>query len=443
MLEEFMAFNGEKMPRFESKTPTYIWNIKLNKSLNKSIYATKYSKLNMESLKDFKEEEEEMTLAEKIYQRQLEEKERIEEKKRKIIKDLHTKKKRINLKKFLIRETGYEQKKQYNLEQKRFKELEEENKNFKDKPLLSSKTIEIIDSSKKKKKPIYLRTREILENRQKNLENLNIKLKKENKTNKLNKSMDQINNNNDNNIYIVNNEIKNKKMTKNQIMDYYQKQYDWKKKVNEKRAEEDLIKNENEEREYKSFFHPKISRGTKEIILAMNEAKENYLYQTIESNNNYYLTDTSPNPNYLNYDNDVFKRLYENKKIENLNKYTLLFQPTINKNKYKKVMPKYKDNIINNKKNKKRKSKKIKKKKEISVDFYKFIGNKKVDANNSKKESNLINEPWTNYLLKLKKNKSCDVSYKLNIRQSSAWNENDINIVPYKGESREIIKNFI
>ena len=442
MLEEFMAFNGEKMPRFESKTPTYIWNIKLNKSLNKSIYATKYSKMNMESLKDFKEEEEEMTLAEKIYQRQLEEKERIEEKKRKIIKDLHTKKKRINLKKFLTRETGYEQKKQYNLEQKRFKELEEENKNFKDKPLLSSKTIEIIDSSKKKKKPIYLRTREILENRQKNLENLNIKLKKENKTNKLNKSMDQINNN-DNNIYIVNNEIKNKKMTKNQIIDYYQKQYDWKQKVNEKRAEEDLIKNENEEREYKSFFHPKISRGTKEIILAMNEAKENYLYQTIESNNNYYLTDTSPNPNYLNYDNDVFKRLYENKKIENLNKYTLLFQPTINKNKYKKVMPKYKDNITNNKKNKKRKPKKIKKKKEISVEFYKFIGNKKVDANNSKKESNLIDEPWTNYLLKLKKNKSCDVSYKLNIRQSSAWNENDINIVPFKGESREIIKNFI
>ena len=440
MLEEFMAFNGEKMPRFERKIPSYKWNIKLNKSLNKSIYATKYSKLNMESLNDFNEEEEEMTLAEKIYQRQLEEKERLEEKKRKIIKDLH-KKKRINLKKFLTRETGYEQKKQYNLEQKRFKELEEENKNFKDKPLLSPKTIEIIDSSKKKKKPIYLRTREILENRQKNIENLNIKIKKENKTNKLNKSMDQINNDND--IYIVNNEIKDKKMTKNQIIDYYQKQYDWKKKVYEKRAEEDSIKNENEEKEYKLFFHPKISRGTREIIIAMNEAKENYLNQTTESNNNYYLTDTSPNPNYLNYDNDVFKRLYENKKIENLNKYALVFQPTINKNKYKKVKPKYKD-ILVNKKNKKRKSmKKIKKKKEISVDFYKFIGNKKVDANNSKKERNLINEPWTNYLLKLKKNKSCDVSYKLNIRQSSAWNENDINIVPYKGESREIIKNFI
>ena len=35
-------------------------------------------------------------------------------------------------------------------------------------------------------------------------------------------------------------------------------------------------------------------------------------------------------------------------------------------------------------------------------------------------------ESWTNHLLKLKKNKSCEISYKLNIRQSSAWNENDV-----------------
>ena len=435
MLEEFLSFKGEEMPPMDENPPKYIWNMKIERPLKSSAYS-KYSELNLESLN--KLEEEKMTLAEKVMKRQMEEKAKLEEKKQKILKELN-KKKRINITKFLTREAGYEQKKMYNLEQKRFKELEQENKNFKEKPNISMKTIEICNNSKKKKKPIYLRTKEILEKKKKNIENLNIKIKKENK---LNKSMDEINNNN-NKEYIENNEIKNKKMTKNQIMDYYQKQYDWKKKVNEKRAEEDLIKNENEEREYKSFFHPKISRGTKEIILAMNEAKENYLYQTIESNNNYYLTDTSPNPNYLNYDNDVFKRLYENRKIENLNKYTLLFQPTINKNKYKKVMPKYKDNITNNKKNKKRKPKKIKKKKEISVEFYKFIGNKKVDANNSKKESNLINEPWTNYLLKLKKNKSCDVSYKLNIRQSSAWNENDINIVPYKGESREIIKNFI
>ena len=66
-----------------------------------------------------------------------------------------------------------------------------------------------------------------------------------------------------------------------------------------------------------------------------------------------------------------------------------------------------------------------------------------MDVNNSKKGSNLVDEPWTNYLLKLKKKKPSDVSYKLNIRQGSAWNENDVNIVPYKGESREIIKNFI
>ena len=47
--------------------------------------------------------------------------------------------------------------------------------------------------------------------------------------------------------------------------------------------------------------------------------------------------------------------------------------------------------------------------------------------------------------MKLKKNKnnSFDFSYRLNIRQASAWNENDVNIVPLKGGSREIVKYFI
>lgn len=73
------------------------------------------------------------------------------------------------------------------------------------------------------------------------------------------------------------------------------------------------------------------------------------------------------------------------------------------------------------------------------------INRKKDEENDDKKE---INEPWTNTLFKLKKDKSQnykdkDISYRLNIRQASAWNENDINIVPYRGESREIVKYFI
>ena len=442
MLDELISFKGDKLPSPYEKPPIYKWNMKLSKSKEKSLNS-KYSKFNIESIDDIKEEEE-MTLAEKVLQRQLEEKEKLEEKKRKILKELHKKKKRLNIKKFLTREAGYEQKKMYNLEQKRLKELEEENKNFKDKPLLSIKTIEICKNKKIKNKPIYLRTREIIENRQKNLENLNNKLKKEKlEGDKLNKSMDQINNNE----YIVNNEIKDKKMTKKDMINYYKKQNEWKNKLNEKRSEKDTIKNEKEEKKYKAYFHPKLSRGTEEIIIAMNEAKENYLYQTTEtSNNNYFITEsTIPNPNYLNYDNDVFKRLYENKKLERTHKYSFVFQPQTNKNRYKKINPKYKDinKISRNTKN--NKNKKIQKKKERSVEikYYKNRNNKnKKEETVFKKEDNKY-EPWTNFLLKLKKNKSSEISYRLNIRQSSAWNENDVNIVPLKGESKEIIKDFI
>ena len=60
------------------------------------------------------------------------------------------------------------------------------------------------------------------------------------------------------------------------------------------------------------------------------------------------------------------------------------------------------------------------------------------------KKADSINEPWFNYLVKLRNNKkSLDHSYRLNIRQSSAWNENDINIVPFQGKSKEIVKLFL
>jgi hypothetical protein len=330
----------------------------------------------------------------------------------------------------------------YDLEQKRFKELEQENQKYKDRPKISQKTIEIYNNSKKKKKPIYLRTNEILKNKKKNIENLNIKIKNEINSNKLNKSMDEINTSE----YIVNNEIKNKKMTQKQMIEYYNNQKDWKNKINESRAEEYLIKNEKEQNKNRALFHPKISRGTKEIISAMNEAKENYLYPIENSkNNNLYLSDLSPNPNYINYDNDVFKRLYENKKLERTHKYSLVFQPQTNKNRYKKVNPKYKDMNKISRNTKKNKNKKIQKKKERSVEikYYKNRNNKnKKEETVFKKEDNKY-EPWTNFLLKLKKNKSSEISYRLNIRQSSAWNENDVNIVPLKGESKEIIKDFI
>ena len=121
------------------------------------------------------------------------------------------------------------------------------------------------------------------------------------------------------------------------------------------------------------------------------------------------------------------------KKKEKIKKNSIIFLPTTNKNKYKKIESKYKkENIIS--RNIKKINKKIlgnKKDKKSSVDTKNT--NKSgikinLDEIKSKKENNPY-ESWTNHLLKLKKNKSCENSYKLNIRQSSAWNENDVNII--------------
>ena len=69
MLEEFMAFNNKRMPNFESNSPPkYRWSIKINKSLNKSIYSD-YSKINMESIDNFIEQE--MSLKEKVKEKNI------------------------------------------------------------------------------------------------------------------------------------------------------------------------------------------------------------------------------------------------------------------------------------------------------------------------------------------------------------------------------------
>ena len=222
--------------------------------------------------------------------------------------------------------------------------------------------------------------------------------------------------------------------------------------IKEKVSDYEVIKTQIEDKEYKSYFHPKLSRGTQEIIIAMNEAKENHLNETMESNynkirnNNYFFTDATPNQKYLNYNNNVFSRLHENKKIERFNKYQLFFQPITNKNRNKKILSKYQDIDKYSIDLKKIKLKKIHKKNR-SIEVKSKKRNKKnkkeKDEIYDKKDENNEFEPWKYYLLRLKKNNSCEYSYKLNVRQSSAWNENDVNIVPYKGESREIIKNFL
>ena len=53
---------------------------------------------------------------------------------------------------------------------------------------------------------------------------------------------------------------------------------------------------------------------------------------------------------------------------------------------------------------------------------------------------------WSTLLLKMKsfkKEKTIDLLYHLNIMRSTAWNENGVNAVPLKGESKNIIKAFL
>ena len=478
MLDEFMMFNDKKMPDpnmiLKPKQPKQIKNKEGSSSIQRP---KKQSIINLEGLEELKQLEEEtlklmkeqeaLSLAEQVLQRQQKEQER---KKREILKQLH-KTKYVDVEKFLTRTVGYEQKKNFDLEQKRFKKLEEESKLCKEKPLLSQKTSEICKILYKK--PIYKRTKEIIDNREKKLNDLknqdykyNKKLRNKNnksKNKKASKSVDKIIISEEKlrkkKEYIINEKTKNKKMNNREMEDYYNRQYEWKNRLVEKNLMEKKNKKKKKDYEYGDYFHPHLSQGTIEIINAKNEINDNYNWYQQTDYNNYYGNNNRLYPNIMSFGKNVYERLYEDnalnemKKNENKFKNMCTFQPFTNKNKYKEIKSKY--NEINYKKGKKRtrnnknnlkaaRSLEVNRKKEENENLNKNKMNSSFDDDKKKKGKN-INEPWTNILLKLKNNanKNNDISYRLNIRQASAWNENDINTVPYRGESREIVKYFI
>ena len=483
MLDEFMQFNDKKMP-----DPNLIIKPKEYKPINTNKTPTsthsqrpkKQSIVNLEGLEELKKLEEEtlklikeqeaLSLAEQILKRKEEEDEM---KRREILKQLH-KTKTIDLNKFLTRSVGYEQKKNYDLEQKRFQKLEEESKFCKERPLLSHKTEEMCKTLNKK--PIYERTKEIIKNREKRIDELkndeyNINKKLRNKKNNKNKgnSMDKINQNEETKRkrkeYIINEKTKNRKMNRSEMNDYYNKQNELKKRLLEKTKLK--VKNQKKGKkgiqpqpEEESSFHPHICQGTIEIINAKNEVEMNNAYHKTDYNN-YYYPKNDNFQNRINLGKTVYDRLYEEnalnemKKQEYINKSLCSFQPYTNKNKYRQIPSKYNEINNKNKKGKKRtkfkgnKSVEINRKNEImeNNDKNKLRSKKDtvIDDDENKTIDKSINEPWTNTLLKLKNNKnnSHDISYRLNIRQASAWNENDVNIVPLRGGSREIVKYFI
>ena len=372
-------------------------------------------------------EQEELSIVEQALKRQKELKEEKENKKRKIKKKMN-KPKKIDINQFLTRAIGYEQKKNFNLELRRYKKLEEENKLCTDRPILTPRTYEMFKTLNNR--PITEKKKGQTDKKEKRIGDIknkdDSKLRSEKNKKRLNNSMDNIGK--DYKIkkeeYIINDRIKNRKMNGNEMIDYYKRQYEWKNKLEQKNRIKEKRQNNQKIIEINHFFHPQISPGSLEIIIERNKINKK------KKNKNFYN---------LNDEIDVYERLYKEnfllkmKKKENENKALSYFQPFINKNKYKQIRPKYKEDNTH---------KKWKKRSEIKK--HKLKGAKSVEANRKDYEVNKSNIK-TNALLKSQKNldDSEDASYRLNIRQASAWNENDVNIVLCKGGFKEIVKYFI
>ena len=477
MIEELMTFTGEKMPdkKYIFKPKPIKKQQRKKKPRASYILGKKQSITNVdgydellkleEATLNLKKEQEAVSLAEKVLKRQQDEQ---EARRREILKQLN-KKKYMDLDKFLTRVVGYEQKKNFDLEQKRFKQLEEESKLCKERPLLSHKTIEMCKSLNKK--PIYERTNEIIEKKQKNINEIknreysnNNKLRSKKSSDdkqknvKANNSMDNINENENKNKrkkkeYIINDVTKNKKMNAKEMEDYYNRQREWKKRTDEKNKMKENNKKGIKESGKEEYFHPHISQGSIEIISAKNEANEyNKQFQGTKQGNLFYIDNDNTYTNNLNFGKSVYDRLYEDnalneiRKNDYINKSICSFQPFTNKNKYKQIQSKYYD-INNTKRPDKKKLRNYKNKPKLNKSV-EVVKNNDADINDKihKINKKQINEPWTNTLLKIKNKKNSNVDdncYRLNIRQASAWNENDVNTVPYRGGSLEIVKFFI
>ena len=235
-------------------------------------------------------------------------------------------------------------------------------------------------------------------------------------------------------------------MSNKEMEDYYNRQKEWKNKLKEKneRIEKDI--KGKKESGMEDYFHPHISRGSVEIINAKNEANElNRQFQGTEYNNFFYV-DNDTYTNNFNYHKSVYDRLYEDnvlyeiRKNDYLNKTMYSFQPFTNKNKYRQIQPKYNDINTNRQFKKKTRNYKNGQKGNRSVEYTR--NNENEIGKNGKKD---VNDHWINTLLKLKNgnNSYDDFTYRLNIRQASAWNQNHVNNVPYRGRSLEIVKFFI
>ena len=368
-------------------------------------------------------ENEKMSLAEKIrQQRLLEEKQKQKEK---YIKELH-KTKKVDVEKFLTRNKIREEKRLYNIEKERNELKQKEQNLLQEVPTISKNSM--IISLTDRKKPLYLRTQYILEEKEKKLNELRDKYKLKSKKKK---SVDE----------------KRLKTQSYYVERFFEKEIQWKKRKEKDNIFKNYLLEINNKDLKECRFHPQLSEGSLEII------------DTINYNNNI---------NGKKGNESIYEKLYNEKDIKKKQLDSLIkknlpsFKPYVNKNpKYKKIAAKFlnkgtysynikmqdnKENIMKKKlEEENKKKKKKKKKKSKSVD--RRAKNNTIDImqiGKIKKSESV--DHWSTSLMKMKPKKDkilTDNLYHLNIMPSAAWNENGVNPVPLKGESKNIIKAFL
>ena len=368
-------------------------------------------------------ENEKMSLAEKIrQQRLLEEKQKQKEK---YIKELH-KTKKVDVEKFLTRNKIREEKRLYNIEKERNELKEKEKSLLQETPKISKNSI--IISLTDKKMPLYLRTQYIIESKNKKLEELR-------NSYKLNLSTSP------------KKEITEEKRLKTlsySVERFYENQIQWSSKIKKENVFRKNFLEINNKDLIECKFHPELSEGSLEIIRTIN-----YKNNINEKKNN----------------ESIYEKLYKEKDEKEKKRKLIIeknlpsFKPYINQNpKYKKIAAKFinKGTYSYNIKMQENKENIMKKKLEDEKNKKKKKKNKSVDRRTKKNNIDIMEigkikksesvDHWSTSLMKMKPKKDkilTDNLYHLNIMPSTAWNENGVNAVPLKGESKNIIKAFL
>lgn len=366
-------------------------------------------------------ENEKMSLAEKIrQQRILEEKLK---KKEKYIKELH-KSRKVDLTKFLTRNKKKEQERIYNIEKERNELIEKERKELQEKPKISEISKKIC-LTEKTKQPIYLRTQSIINEKNKKIE----ELKKKRRNSLSQKKIEE-------------RRIKTQSYSLERFETFYDYQIKWRERIKNENEKRINYLEENNINLKECTFHPELSEGSLDILDTINYFE--------------FMNGKKKNESIFN---KLYNEMFEKKeKIERIKKKNLpSFKPYTNQNiKYKKIAAKFinkgtysynikieenKEKIekkkLLEKKGKKRRIKSLdRRKKEDKIDIMKIGKIRKSESV----------DHWSTLLLKMKsfkKEKTIDLLYHLNIMRSTAWNENGVNAVPLKGESKNIIKAFL